>query len=87
MFCAGHQASRPGHLVLPVTLLHGFQESIFKDKVRPGYPRICNELVYNSLIDGEVTGGVSAPHVGWEEWGLRYEPPSDTISWETIQSK
>ena len=59
MFCAGHQASRPGHLVLPVTLLHGFQESIFKDKVRLGYPRICNELVYNSLIDGEVTGGVT----------------------------
>lgn len=59
MFCAGHQASRPGHLVLPVTLRHGFQESVFKDKVRPGHPRICNELVYNSLIDGEITGGIT----------------------------
>ena len=56
MFSAGPQARSPGHLVLPVTLLHGLQESIFKDKVRAGHPRICNALVYNSLIDGEVTG-------------------------------
>lgn len=56
MFSAEPQARSPGHPVLPVTLLHGFQESIFKDNVRARHPRICNELVYNSLIDGEVTG-------------------------------
>lgn len=50
VFGAGHHARSPGHLLLPVTLLYGFQESVFKDKVRAGHPRICNELVYNSVI-------------------------------------
>ena len=37
-------------------LPHGFQQSIFKDPVREGCPRVCDQLRHNSLVDGEVTG-------------------------------
>ena len=28
----------------------GFQQSIFKDQVREGYPRVWDQFMYNSLI-------------------------------------
>ena len=35
-------------------LPNGFQQSIFKGKVREGDCRVCDQLVYNSLVDGAV---------------------------------
>ena len=34
----------------------GFQGSLFKGRVREGHPSVCDQLVHNSLVDGEVTG-------------------------------
>ena len=34
----------------------GFQQSNFKGQVREGGHRVCDQLVPNSLVDGEVTG-------------------------------
>jgi len=47
-----HQGSPPGtRLVLETPRLpNKFQQSIFKDKVREGRPRVCDQLVHNSLI-------------------------------------
>ena len=46
-----HQARSPGQLVLrTLKLPDGFQESIFKGKVREGSPRVSHQLVHNSLI-------------------------------------
>ena len=45
------QARRPGQLVLRIPeLLHGSQQSILEAQVREGHPRVCNQLVHNSLI-------------------------------------
>ena len=32
------------------------QQSIFKDQVREACPRLCDELMHNFLVDGEVAG-------------------------------
>lgn len=37
-------------------LPNGFQESIFKDHVKEGCDRVCDQLLHNSLGDGGVTG-------------------------------
>ena len=51
VFISGHQARNPGQLVLKtLELPDGFQESIFKGKMREGPPRVCDQLVHNSLI-------------------------------------
>lgn len=36
--------------------LDGFQEGIFEGKVMEGNRRICDQIVYKSLADDEVTG-------------------------------
>jgi hypothetical protein len=52
-FIAGHQARSSGQL----ELLDWFSESIFKDQMREGQPRVCDQLLHNSLrMDSEVTG-------------------------------
>ena len=33
----------------------GFQQNILKGKVKERHPSMCDQLVHNSLIDGEVT--------------------------------
>ena len=41
----------PEWLVLEkLNLPNGFQQSILKGKVREGHPRVCDQLVHNSLI-------------------------------------
>ena len=51
VFTAGQQARSPGYLVPKKPKLpDGLQQSIFKDKVREWSPRVCDQLVHNSLI-------------------------------------
>ena len=50
----GH-ARRTGSLCSkPPKLLEVFQQSIFKGQVREGHPRLCDQLIQNSLVDFEV---------------------------------
>ena len=50
-FIAGHQARSPGQLLLKTPQLpDGFQQSIFKGKVREVCPRVCDQLGHDSLI-------------------------------------
>jgi len=52
-FIAGHQARSSGQLVLQTPeLLDWFPESIFKDQMREGQPRVCDQLLHNSVRDG-----------------------------------
>ena len=52
-FVAGHQARSSGQLVFKTPELpDGFPESIFKDQMREGQPRVCDQLLHNSLRDG-----------------------------------
>ena len=37
-------------------LLEVFQQSIFKGQVREEHPRLCDQLMQNSLVDFEVIG-------------------------------
>ena len=37
-------------------LLEVFQQSILKGQVREGHPRLCDQLMQNSLVDFEVIG-------------------------------
>ena len=46
-----HQTRSPRQLVLKTPKLpDGFQQSIFKDQMREGHPRIDDQLMQNSLI-------------------------------------
>ena len=55
--CKSANTSRTGGLCFKNPKLpEGFQQSNFKGQVREGGRRVCDQLVHNSLADGEVTG-------------------------------
>ena len=49
-FIAGPCKENGWFMLKKTKLPEGFQQSIFKGKVREGYPRVCDCLVHNSLI-------------------------------------
>ena len=47
-----------------------FHKSIFKGQEREGVHRVCDYLVHNSLVDGEVTGQlILSIHQRQKVWG------------------
>ena len=60
-----------GHVPQISELLERLQESIFKGKVRKGHCQVCDQLVHNSLVDGEVTGQLTLLIIRCPKvWGL-----------------
>ena len=60
-----------GHVPQISELLERLQESIFKGQVREGHCRACDQLMHNSLVDGEVTRQLTLLIVRCPKvWGL-----------------
>lgn len=50
-FCCRCQTRSPGQLMLKTTdLPKEFQQSTFKSQMREAHPRVCDQLVYSSMI-------------------------------------
>ena len=49
-FMQGHATGMAACAQKAPELPHGFQKSIYKDQVREGCPRVCDQPMCNSLI-------------------------------------